>query len=613
MSISEVVLEQPEETPPELWERFIRAQSEEEYFRDWLALQCRMVPMGLQAVLVTNQGKGPFRPIAAWPERGAQPARLAEVLERVIEERCGLLLELEDAGPCFGIAYPLMLDDRLVAIVAMEVTAPDENTLRQSMEQLQWGIAWLEVLYRRQRAGEDTATLTRLQAAVDLLAVTLGQEHFHAAAMSFVTELAAVTDCDRVSLGFFQGNRLCIEAVSNSADFNTKMNLTRAIVAAMDEAILQRKELSYPPPIDAEMLIVRNHEALSRQQNQARIVSFPLFEQEHYYGALTCERPADRPFTPQDIEFFRAIAALASPALRAKELNDRPLPAKIRDSAATQCHRLFGPKYLGRKLVALLLLALVFFCSLARGDYRLSAETTLEGAVRRAVVAPFSGYIDQAPARAGDRVDQEALLCTLDDRDLRLEKLARISQRSQLQRQHQNAVAKYDRAQANIVEAQLDQAKAELELIEAKLQRTRLLAPFSGLLVSGDLSQRLGGAVEKGEVLFEITPLDAYRVILEVDERRIGDVRIGQQGSLLLSSQPGRTYEFTVSKITPITTAEDGRNFFRVEAHLAKVEASLRPGMEGVGKIFVDRRRLIAIWTRELIEYLRLWTWRWLS
>lgn len=613
MPISDISIAPAEEQAPDLWERFVSAGDEEAYCRDWLALQCGLIPTALQAVLVTRQGDGPFAPTALWPERGAEPTRLTEVLERVIEARCGLLLELEGAAHRFGIAYPLMLDNRMPAVVAMEVEAREEATLRHSMEQLQWGIAWLEVLYRRQQAGADSAALTRLQAAVDLLAVTLAEEHFHAAAMAFATELAGAAACDRVSLGLAEGRHIRVEAVSHSADINEKMNLTGAIALAMDEAMLQRREILYPPPDGSEVLIVRNHEQLSRLQQQARIASFPLFGQGRYYGVLTCERPADHVFSAGDIEFFRAVAALAGPALDAKELNDRPLPRKIRDEAATQLDRLFGPRYLGRKLLLLSLPVLVLFFSLAKGEYRLAADTSLEGAVRRAIVAPFNGYIEQAPARAGDLVKEGALLCTLDDRDLRLERLTRSSQRSQLQRQHQQAVAKYDRAQASILEAQLAQAAAELELIEGKLLRAQLLAPFPGLLVSGDLSQRLGGAVEKGEVLFEVTPLDAYRVILEVDERQIIDVRTGQRGDLVLSSQPGKVYDFTVSKITPITTAKDGRNFFRVEAHLAAVDDSLRPGMEGVGKISIDRRKLIAIWTRELLEWLRLWSWRWLS
>lgn len=606
------MLEHTKDPSADDWEHFLGAENEEDYFLGWLRLQCRLVPVALQAVLVVRRNDGPFTPLASWPAQGAHPARLAEVLERVIEERCGLVLKLQDGGHGFGIAYPLLLDGQLTAVVAMEVQTQEETALRGAMEHLQWGIAWLEVLWRRQRASEDAATLSRLQAAVDLLAVALGEDHFQLAALAFVTELAAITKCDRVSLGLLRGRHIRLEAISNSAEVSEKMNLTGAIALAMDEAVLQRREMVYPAPEDAEILINREHEHLSRLQNQAAIATLPLFQQGRFYGALTCERPADQPFSGQDITFIRTVTMLVSPALEAKEHNDQPLWRTISDATRAQIAHLVGPGYVGRKALLVLLTIVAVFFGLATGEYRLAADTTLEGAVRRAVVAPFDGYIEQAPARAGDLVAKEAVLCTLDDRDLRLERLSRVSQRSQLQRQHQNAVAKYDRAQAIIIEAQIDQATAELELIEAKLQRTRLLAPFAGLLISGDLSQRLGSAVSKGDVLFEVTPLDAYRVILEVDERRIGDVRTGQQGNLVLSSQPGKTYAFTISKITPITSAEDGRNFFRVEAQLATVDDSLRPGMEGVGKVFVDRRRLISIWTRELIEWLRLWLWRWL-
>jgi hypothetical protein len=36
----------------------------------------------------------------------------------------------------------------------------------------------------------------------------------------------------------------------------------------------------------------------------------------------------------------------------------------------------------------------------------------------------------------------------------------------------------------------------------------------------------------------------------------------------------------------------------------------LRPGMEGVAKIDIGRRRLIWIWTHSLFDWLRVWTWQ---
>jgi RND family efflux transporter MFP subunit len=367
----------------------------------------------------------------------------------------------------------------------------------------------------------------------------------------------------------------------------------------------------YPSPA-GEVLICREHEALSRQQAMANIVTFPLYHQGQYYGAITCERGADQPFSTSDIEFIRAIAALSGPALENKHANDRPLPVKVKNAAQQQLERLFGTGYLGRKFALVVVVCLVLFLSFAVGEYRLTADTSLEGAIRRAIVAPFDGYIDQAPLRAGDLVKKGQLLCSLDDRDLQLEKLVKVSQYQQISRQYQESVAKRDRAKAGIIKAQMAQTQAELDLLESKLERTRLTAPFTGLLVRGDLSQRFGGAVEQGEVLFEITPLDAYRVILKVDERRIVDVKIGQRGALILTSLPQKPYQFTVDLITPISNAEEGRNYFRVEAHLTYIDDSLRPGMEGVGKISIDRRKLISIWSRDLVEWVKLTLWNWL-
>jgi hypothetical protein len=49
-----------------------------------------------------------------------------------------------------------------------------------------------------------------------------------------------------------------------------------------------------------------------------------------------------------------------------------------------------------------------------------------------------------------------------------------------------------------------------------------------------------------------------------------------------------------------------------VEARLDETPERLRPGLEGVGKIEVDRRLLVWIWTRQVIDWLRLQLWTWL-
>ena len=174
---------------------------------------------------------------------------------------------------------------------------------------------------------------------------------------------------------------------------------------------------------------------------------------------------------------------------------------------------------------------------------------------------------------------------------------------------YEEAMANYDRGQVQVLNAQLEQNSAKLELVVSKLERTVLHAPFDGLVLSGDLTQRLGSAVKQGEVLFEVAPLSAYRVILWVDEHQIADIEESQKGRLVLNSLPEESLDFTITRITAITEARDGGNYFRVESLLQDLSDRLRPGMEGIGKVEVGERKLIVNFTEPLIRWVKLKYW----
>ena len=158
--------------------------------------------------------------------------------------------------------------------------------------------------------------------------------------------------------------------------------------------------------------------------------------------------------------------------------------------------------------------------------------------------------------------------------------------------------------------AQSRQLDAQIALLDDKLSRTTLVAPFDGIVVSGDLSQLLGAPVETGKVLFQVAPLDDYRVVLQADERDIADLHAGQPGELSLAGLPFQHLTFHVTQITPVATVQEGRNFFRVEGRLDTAPAQARPGMEGVAKVDAGSRKLIWIWTHSLVDWARNWAWR---
>ena len=597
-----------------LWHRFADASSAETFATAWLTLQVSMLEKVARGVVVLGPERGPFVPAAVWPEGDVMPATLSRAAESAMSERRGVVHRpVQNEQPSSRpsqLAYPLLVDGRLLGVVALEFSGGSESELQAMMRQLQWGCGWMEAYLRRTAQGGSIDTQGDLSRVLDLAATALEHERFKAAAMAVVTELATQVGCDRVGLGLRSGRHTKVYALSHSAQFGEQTNLVRAITGAMDEA-LDRLETVVYPAADDERLVIRGHANLAKVGGAVAICTVVMSSGDTVLGALSFERSDGQPFDQATIDLLEHSAALLGPVLEMKRRDDRLLVLKAAESFRYQVTKFVGPRHYAAKLVGLVLAGIFAFLSLAEGDYRVSADAVLEGAIQRVLVAPINGYIREASARAGDVVKQGDVLFSIDDRDLRLEYLKWSSQKEQVNRRYRDALAVKNRSEVNIFKAQLDQAEAQLELLKEQIARTQVAAPFDGVVVSGDLSQRLGSPVNRGEVLLDIAPLNAYRVVLQVDERQISDLRPGQNGQLVLAALPRDQFAFTVEKITPVSEPGEGRNRFRVEAQLVDDVELLRPGMEGSGKIIIDRRSLQWIWTHELVEWFQLWFWSW--
>lgn len=595
----------------EYWARLEHATDTEGFANTWLDIQCRMYDGVVRAtVVVRTSDVGNFTPVAIWPEGVTGNPGLAAVIEHAMTERKvtvqGMKRNNKREDTVF-IAHPVLVDDQLYGAVAFEIEGRSEPAIQSLIQKLGWGIGWLETLARR----KTFTSKARLVTVLELIATSLQHDRFQAAATAVVTELATVLGCERVSIGFRKRKHIHVQALSHSASFGKKTNLIRDLGAVMDEAVDQLATVIYPQQKGGPFQVTRAHAELAKQHGAGTVCTVPLTEGGEVLGALTLERPVGEEFDNRTIELCEQAALLVGPVLDVKRKEDRWLIKKAGDSIETHLRHLVGPRHMVLKVSTAAVLAVVIFFTFAKGEFRVTADASLEGTVQRAVAAAMSGYIADSSTRAGDIVKKGELLATIDDRDLRLEKLKWVSQQAQLQREYSEALAEHERAKTRILSAQLEQAKAQLELIEEELARTRIIAPFNGIVVNGDLSQSLGAPVERGDVLFQLAPLDAYRILMKVDERDITYVKIGQDGNLALASMPSDKIPMVVDKITPVSAVEQGRNYFRVEARLKGPLNKLRPGMEGVGKINIDRRRLAWIWTHKLTHWIRMWVWSW--
>ncbi len=590
------------------WARLTGAETVEAGLGAWLALQCAAIG-GVTAAMVMLEGDISAPPRAVWPE-GAEAVPLLPTLEAARARQRGVLEDGPD-GVGHLIAFPILFGDTCAGAVVVQVEAQSPDALGLSLRQLQWGVAWL----RERLASEHLARSRSEEAAgrvlLDLLAAGLEPVRFKDSARGIAIELAHRFSCERVSIGMVRGMHVEVVAISHSASFGKDMNLVRMLGEAMDEAVDQRALISWPARPDGR-LAVRMHEQLIRAHGSRSALTIPMPLRDGFVGAITLERSSLAPFTPDHARLLDMLATVLAPVLDDKRLNDRLLVIKARDALVEQVSRLFGPRHAVRKAVAAGAVLLVVVFAFWHQTYRVSADAQVEGQMQRAMTVSFDGFLREAPARAGDTVREGDLLASLDDRELVLERLRWATERQRRAFEYERALSERNRGELRLITNQIEQADAQIQLIDAQIARARLTAPFDGLLVSGDHSQSIGAAVQRGQVLFEVAPNSGYRVVLSVDEAQVTDLKEGQTGQLLLAALPGDSFPVEITRITPVAKAEEGRNTFRVEARLLGSAEAFRPGMRGVAKIEVDQRRTLWIWTRSLVDWLRLSLWRWM-
>jgi hypothetical protein len=513
------------------------------------------------------------------------------------------------AGRNFLVSCPLLIERHLYGAVSIEFKHDPSVKTQDFLKHVESSIKWLQFISTTETG--DCGSAENAALALQITARALSQDTSSAAASSVVTELATRLSCERVSIGFREGRELKLYALSHSARFESKQNLIKRIEAAIEEAVDQKETLIYPAS-DNSAYLMQAHEELARNYGGKFICTVPLVHNEKLVGGVIFERSANATeFLPETVELCEQLAALFAPILEYRRINDRPLPAKLWELLKTALSLVAGRGHIGIKFGVATSAAILLLLTFMQWEYRVSANSVLEGTIERVITAPEEGYIKDAPARPGDLVTTNQALATLDDRDLQLEKLKWTGKQKQISKEYREALASRDRSQIGILRAQLDQAQAQIEILDKKLARTVISAPISGVVVSGDFTRALGSPVERGQILYKVSPLDEYRVLLDVDESDIAELSVGMKGELTLSAAAEDRFEIVVDKITPVSVPGEGANYFQVEASLVETPDFLRPGMQGVSKITVGDRRLLWIWTHKLVDWLRLQLWKW--
>lgn len=575
----------------------------------WLSWQCKMVAGVLRGAVFSVSEQRLEKVLGHWPDSDKQVSELSIFANKSLELKEVLIEPAQKSGTSNDqlqdhIAIPVSNDDGDYVVV-MHLMARSQTQQDAVVQLVQWGGMWLGSLERVISGVSGTAS----SVSIELAEQALAHKNLYAACLEAANRLAVDLQCQRVSVGLKSGAAIRLQAISQVADFDEKRALVLAIEAAMEEAVEQETMINTSDN-RSDFVLTRAHEELQRAHTSMASCTIPLYCNNKAVGAVLLEQDTEIGFDLEAVGHAMKVLAPMGPVLQLIRQEQRSYLTRLRDSIKSKLNPDSLPSTNKGRIVAavsaLAVLGILFFPV----PYNVSAQASIEGSDKQVLVAPQAGYIKSASASAGDKVIAGQLIASLEDRDLIIEKEKWLGELGKLDTSLARALSSRDRSELGLLQAKQAQVDAEIALIDQKLKRARLVAPFDGVLVSGDLSQSLGAPVEVGQVLFEVASMDSYRLILEIDEHDVAGVEAEQSGVLRFAALPGSRHTLTTKSIVPVALTRERKSIFSVEAELDEQDDMLRPGMRGIAKIHVGEKPLVWIWTHSLVAKIRLWLWK---
>lgn len=216
-----------------------------------------------------------------------------------------------------------------------------------------------------------------------------------------------------------------------------------------------------------------------------------------------------------------------------------------------------------------------------RRDIRDFLETngTLEAENEVDIVSRTSGPIVELRVEEGALVKKGQLLARIDADEIQAQLgIARVNleeARSNLNRAKVSLENELISQQVfDQTQAAYDSAAAQITGNEIQLSYTEIRAPFSGLII--ERAVKFAEFVNNGARLFRISDFDPLLCPIQIPEKDLSRVRVGQPAEITVESFPEDRFEAKVLRVNPVVDSSTGTVKVTLEVRGA---GKLRPGM----------------------------------
>jgi RND family efflux transporter MFP subunit len=237
--------------------------------------------------------------------------------------------------------------------------------------------------------------------------------------------------------------------------------------------------------------------------------------------------------------------------------------------------------------------------------FEISAAGDIGPADQVSVRPEVNGRIEELPVDIGDQVKKGALLCRLDDKDLQIERSQRLSEidgarlslqkaRRTFHRQEElfgkNLISQelYDDARTDydLATNSLERAQQNLRLVDDRLRKTRIEAPFDCTVLTRPVSlgQTVSGSAgfNSGTEILTIANLNDMIVNAHVNQADVIRLKQGREVDIQAESVPGVRMKGVVERIAPQAVIKNGIKGFSARILIKDIDPRVRPGMTAV-------------------------------
>src|SRR5436190_571631 len=241
-------------------------------------------------------------------------------------------------------------------------------------------------------------------------------------------------------------------------------------------------------------------------------------------------------------------------------------------------------------------------------SFAVNAAGEIGPAEQVSVRPEINGKIDQLPVDIGDQVKKGDLLFKLDDKELQQQRESNLTDIERARLELQKAERDFKRAEQLLAERlisqelfddtkttyelgknSLERAQRELAILEERLTKTEVRAPFDCTVLTRPVSMGQAvsgsGGFNSGTEVLTIADLNNMVINAHVNQADVPRLKVNQTVEIAVEAVAGLKVTGVVERIAPQATIKNNIKGFAARILLKNVDPRVRPGMTANIKI----------------------------